>query len=544
MMRLRHITKTGFVSQFGAILFFLSIASAQQSAGSVAGQVTNIAGDPIRKADVTLRPTGNDPRPGAVLVGSTDASGAFVFSSLQPGKYTVSAQRNGFVSQNGGRPAIQSVSVAAGQNVTGITIKLTPHSIVTGKVLDEDGEPLFGAGVSILEERYFRGRRTLSARGNGSVNDLGEYRIAGLQPGRYFVAVQPRAAYGPAPSRVRPPGQDVDLDYVSVYYPGVFEQSQATAIEIAPGHEARGIDIQVRKVATVHVRGRVIDDAGNPVSGIAITVLKGDRSVGGAGWRAMGAVREDGSFDIPAVPAGTHTLMANRMSRGHGRSTAAQKIEIGSHDLEGVIVRMSPSAQISGVIKAADNPNLGNVQVTLDPMDNAIFDLQSSRGIGEGNTFVLPGVAPGNYRVDVSGAPEGYYIKSVQVSGQDYLESGLAIAGSISGVDVILAKGATTVEGTAVDADGKPIAQSVVALVPPAGKRDQWRLFKTSLADQSGRFSVRNLPPGEYTLFAFAAGDDASAVQNPEYLKQIEAKGTAVKLGENARESVQVKVIE
>jgi hypothetical protein len=64
------------------------------------------------------------------------------------------------------------------------------------------------------------------------------------------------------------------------------------------------------------------------------------------------------------------------------------------------------------------------------------------------------------------------------------------------------------------------------------------------MADQNGRFVFRNLSPGEYTVLAFGANGDPSVVQNPEYLKQIESKGTAVKLGENARESVQLKVVE
>jgi protocatechuate 3,4-dioxygenase beta subunit len=539
----RRIPKFGFVSQFGAILFFQALTFAQQPA-SIRGQVNSITGDPIRKAEVTLRIVESRPGPGSVRVSTSDPSGIFIFNDVPPGKYIISAQRNGFVSQNRGRPAIQSISVTAGQDVSGISIKLTPHSVVTGKVLDEDGEPMFGAAVNIMEERYVRGRRTLTARGSGTVNDLGEYRIAGLQPGRYFVAVQPRGDYGPAPFRVRAPGQEVDRNYVTVYYPGVFEQSQATPIDLDAGQEARGIDIQVRKATTVHVRGRVLDDAGNPVLGTAVTVLSGDNPGAGSAGRNMGMVRNDGSFDVPGIPPGTHTLMANRMARDRGRSSAILTVEVGSHDLDGVTLRMSPPAQISGVIKAADNPNLGNVRVTLDPMDNTAFDMQSSRTIGEGNTFTVPGISPGNYRVDVFGAPDGYYVKSVQVGGQNYLESGLAISSNLSGVEITLSKGATTVEGTVIDSDGKPVAQGIVALIPPVAKRDQWRLFKTALADQGGRFNLRNLPPGEYTLLAFAAGEDASAVQNPEYLKRVESKGAVVKLGENARESVQVKVVE
>jgi hypothetical protein len=162
----------------------------------------------------------------------------------------------------------------------------------------------------------------------------------------------------------------------------------------------------------------------------------------------------------------------------------------------------------------------------------------------EGNAFTISDITPGKYRVDVYGAPEGYYLRSAQVNGQDVTDSGLTVTGSIAGVEVTLVKGATTVEGTVSDFDGKALGQSLIALVPPSGKRDQWRLFKTSMADQNGRFTFRNLSPGEYTLFAFQPGGDTGAVQNPEYLKQIESKGTVVKLAENARESVQLKVID
>jgi hypothetical protein len=59
--------------------------------------------------------------------------------------------------------------------------------IISGRVLDEDGEPLPWAQVSALREVYFRGKRKLSLEALVPTNDLGEYRLFGLKPGRYFV---------------------------------------------------------------------------------------------------------------------------------------------------------------------------------------------------------------------------------------------------------------------------------------------------------------------------------------------------------------------
>lgn len=520
---------------------------AQQRPGSVRGQVISVSGDPLRKAEVTLRAT-RTTRDTRMLAATTDNSGNFAFDNVDPGSYIISAQKNGFVRQetvrrSGASPSSQGVTVAAGQDVSAVSIKLIPHSVLTGKVTDEDGDPMYGAVVNVMEEQYQRGRRTLTFRSNGSVNDLGEYRIPGLPPGRYFIAVETRSARGPNGARVRRVGEEVERSFVRMYYPGVIEQSQATPVTFEPGQEVRGIDFQMRKAATFHIRGRVLDDAGNPVANIGVMVMNEGSSAPGFG-RNNGAVRQDGSFDIGEVSPGNHILMAQRMSRDRALSAGLVNVQVGTRDVEGVVLRLSGAGQVHGVIQAADNPDVKSVRVTLDPMQTMPFDVYSSRNIGDGNTFTIPNVLPGSYRIDVVGAPDGYYVKSVQVGGQDFLESGLMISGAVSGLEVHLAKGATTVEGTLADADGKAVGQGVIALVPPQAKRDQWRLFKTAMADQNGQFTFRNVPPGEYTLLAYGPAGDASIVQNPEYLKQVEAKGKVISLSENAHESVQLKIIE
>ena len=395
MMCARFISKIGFVSKISAAILFLTLTGsfAQSTAGSIRGQVISVTGDPVRKADVTLRFVGKRPGPGNVMLSPSDAAGKFVFNNLDPGNYIVSGQKNGFVSQNRRRPAVQAVSVAFGQEVDGIIIKLAPQAVVTGKIIDEDGEPVFGAGVSVLEERYFRGRQALESRATCLTNDLGEYRIPSLPPGHYRVAVRPREEPYPPPLRPRASGQETDQSYVPVYYPGVFQQTEATALDLKLGEEAHGIDVQLRKTATVHLRGRVLDDTGNPLPSASLMVLSGDHA-----------------------------------------ATA---------------------------------------------------------------------------------------------------ESTLAVTGTIADVQVLLAKGAVTIEGTVADSDGKPVSESSIAVLPPPEKRADRGLFRSTESDQSGRFTLRNLRPGEYTLVALGVDEDASNVQNPEYLKRIEKKGTTLKLTEN-----------
>ncbi len=114
----------------------------------------------------------------------------------------------------------------------------------------------------------------------------------------------------------------------------------------------------------------------------------------------------------------------------------------------------------------------------------------------------------------------------------------------MAGLELSLAKGAVNVEGSVTDADGKGAGQTSIASVPLPDKRDQWRLFRRQWPTRMAGFVFRNLSPGEYTRLAFGSNGDPSVVKSPEYLKQIESKGTLVKPGENARESVQLKVAE
>ena len=114
----------------------------------------------------------------------------------------------------------------------------------------------------------------------------------------------------------------------------------------------------------------------------------------------------------------------------------------------------------------------------------------------------------------------------------------------MAGLELSLAKGAVNVEGSVTDADGKgpvkprsPRSLFRISAISGGYSRRQW---PTRMAG----FVFRNLSPGEYTRLAFGSNGDPSVVKSPEYLKQIESKGTLVKPGENARESVQLKVAE
>jgi hypothetical protein len=159
----------------------------------VEGTVVNGAtGEPLKKAHVTLRRADNtqlNPAPYGV---TTDASGHFVLDDVDPGKYRLAADRNGFVNSSYGEKRNRSgsgalLTLSAGQKMKDVIFHMTPQGVIVGRVIDEDGEPVARANIQCLRSMYRNGEKGLFPTGSSGTNDKGEYRVFGLSPGKYIV---------------------------------------------------------------------------------------------------------------------------------------------------------------------------------------------------------------------------------------------------------------------------------------------------------------------------------------------------------------------
>ena len=218
--------------------------------GSIEGQVMNLkAGSPLKKASVQLvmmNPGGGGGGRGQMVVrkaAETDEQGRFAFTGLDAGKYQLSAERQGFLRQNygarkysgGGTPVL----VAEGQNVKAIVFQLTPQAVITGKVLDEDGEGVAGQPVRALRYVYRGGRRQWSTVATAQTSDIGEFRLPNLEPGRYLVSSNARSG-GMNRRQIQssePLPSVPDMMYATTYYPSTTNAS--TAIRSMSGPAAR-----------------------------------------------------------------------------------------------------------------------------------------------------------------------------------------------------------------------------------------------------------------------------------------------------------------
>jgi hypothetical protein len=509
----------------------------------------------LKRARVTLAPDGRRAQPLSVMTG---ADGKFRITDLAPGRYRLTVSRNGFVRQEygqrrPGQPGL-ALTLAPGQKMNDLLFRLLPGAIVTGRIFDEEGEPAAGVMVMLLRQRYIRGSRQWAPSESTQTNDLGEYRIAGLTPGRVYVsATYPSgiamiAAAGGSLSAATIPSISTEVEeetYAPTFYPGTSDISQARAIDLGAGEEVRSIDMTMMPVRSVRVRGRVVNPYGSEVRLAAhVQLVQRGFAVRGLGMRsAMATESSQGTFELRGVTPGSYIISA--MWSDSGRMFAAREnLDVGSVDVDGVVLSLAPSTEITGRVRMEGDPEFRflGFNVSLAPHENSESGGGGS-GVNQNGAFSIRNVFPESYRVAVTSSQGSYYVKSLKFGSQEVPDFIIHLArASSTTLEILLSPNAATVSGTVRDADQLPVAAATVVLVPETSKRGNIALYKTATSDQLGQFLIRGVPPGSYKLFAW---DDVEngAWLDPEFLSVFEQKGESILVDEGSRRAVELKAL-
>ena len=519
------------------------LLSAQQAVkkGSISGMVVSSAGAALRKADVYLNRM--DQGVGSNSLAITDADGRFVFPSVTPGQYVLSAQKTGYIhsSITEGRTRRTGImKVGDGEALTGISLTLYPQGVITGKVMDEDGDPLQGVNLQVATFGYARGKRQLMTRGSAQSNDIGEYRIANLLPGKYVVFANRQGSFlNVSASEV------VEEGYPIVFYPNALDPAQATQLESTPGNELRSIDFRMRKVRTFHIRGQITDYAAAEKAGphfaVYVTRTSGGFGLGGPGGGSP--VHPDGSFDIPGLVPGSYIVAAMRMVQGYS-TVATVPVELGNRNQEGVSLTLGDGINLKGTLKFEGAPqDATKLRISLEPIETSVFSVPNSQPAKADGTFTILGASPSKYRVTANGMPANCYIKSVKAGQQEVFDTGLDLsAGSPGDLEITISDKAASVAGTVRNDKQQPAPGALVLLLASGARQGQSRFLRNAIVQQDGSFKLAGITPGEYLLFAFDVLEEGSW-DDPEFLPRYESKATKLKLSEGSSESTQLTTL-
>ncbi|MEO8027454.1 MAG: carboxypeptidase regulatory-like domain-containing protein [Bryobacteraceae bacterium] len=519
--------------------------------GRVEGTVVNaITNAPLARAMVMLQPMSRSGGSSGPMIladgfgqmvpqdtpmsGATGADGKFVIENVPEGKYAPLAARATFLKGYYAGPGVRgSIEIAAGASVKDITIKLTPQSVISGRVVDADGEPIQNVMIAAARYNYTNGQRNLMPFGTAQSNDLGEYRISSLQPGKYFLAAVPglrSTTAGPSGSREAIP---------LTYYPNAFEITGATQVMVDPGGDVHGMDFRLTRQPAVIVSGKV---AGLPEGAMPSANLVPDQSLGMLGRMVPHLIPvRNGTFAIPGVLPGSYELQIDmRTSKSPIPLYGRLHVEVGKEDVKGLNIAVEPGAVVTGSLRVEGGElriPVSAIQIMLRRPDGVIVQPATPE---KDLTFQISSVPPGKYSPQLF-TPEGFYIKSIKVDDRQSEEVD-AIPQAHIKVDIVLAAGGGVVTGTVEGPDGKPAAGAFVTTHWADGATSRPDREKIAISDAKGAFKLQNLPPGTYRVFAWDDGRTGEW-RSAELRKEFEGKSATVKLTETGNESVTLKVI-
>ena len=187
-----------------------------------------------------------------------------------------------------------------------------------------------------------------------------------------------------------------------------------------------------------------------------------------------------------------------------------------------------------------------NIRIMLQPRElgGAMFGGVSQGKIADDRAFKLQDVAPGLFNLMLMGLPSGFYVKAIRSGEIDVLSNGLNTEVAPAPLDVVLSPNAAQVTGSVQNpSTNSPMAGATVVLIPQEkDRKEQQTYYKAVTSDQNGAFTFKDVPPGEYKVYAWE-DVEMGAYMDPDYVKPIESKGEALTLRENDKKSLPLTLI-
>ena len=423
----------------------------------------------------------------------TDPYGAFVFTSVSPGAYLLSAARPGFAAFHYGASCWNCPGAPiyiSGDERLGVDVKMRRLAAITGTLWDENQ-----VGIPNMLVLAFTATRPLERAGFTTTDDRGFFRLRELPPGRYYVRTAARVA-------------DDGMSYLATFYPDSSELTTAHQVQIDLEHTATDINFKPTQGKLYRITGKLV--APPPIPATSIDLISD------AG-RVSAPVAGDGSFAFDAVAPGPYEIYSEgRNPAGHFAAWTRIVVE---HEME-ISIQMYPLypayVSVTDEVKRPVRENVVSIRARRKDLD----------GEGPPQTLRLSRteLAPGNWEIEVI-TPADMYAVSVTAQGtraasrRPRVAEGwnlLTLGNGYNQIQVSVSTKTATLAGhvTVRPNEVAPIAPvflETLDLDPPDPP-----ILRRTYTDQNGAYQFAGLPPGRYRAIASfdLDGADRYAVDN------------------------------
>jgi protocatechuate 3,4-dioxygenase beta subunit len=571
-MMLRCLLATAVCLLVGSAAFaqppardFGPAAGSPAGTGTLSGRVVSTEGAPVRRAQVQLFAADANVRKAAV----TDDEGRYTFTALPAGRYTIRANKGGYVNaafgQKGLNQPVPPVILRDGESLTGLTIVLPRGSAITGRVTDEFGDPVLQAQVQAMRFQYSPDgdRRVVPAGAAATTDDLGPFRLYGLMPGDYVISASTRSAiqFTPRSSDQRP-RDEPEEGYAPTFYPGTSNAADAQPLSVGLSQELN-VQIQLVPSRLSRISGLVVDSRGQPVKPGSPVLLRPAANLGPMLTRPA-SLNADGMFSFTGIPPGEYVIEVRPRNEGGGGGTIAAEfafvpLTVGGGDITGLRIATGTGARLSGrvVFDGAPPPAGTRIRVVpqaADPAGGApLLARQAATDgvVAADGSFHIDGIAgPVFLRITIDGpggrnAQQGYMTKSVMIDGVDVADVPFdpSRRGAVDGIALVITDKVTEVSGVVSDRRGAPLEAATVMIVPdslPAGISPA-RFVRVLQSDANGKFSVRAMPAGRYAALAMTTLEPGRQY-DPAVIDHVRQSGKAFSMREGETATLDLRL--
>jgi hypothetical protein len=421
-----------------------------------------------------------------------------------------------------------------------VDIAINRIANVIVRVLNQNGEPIENALVTLPSVTYMNGQRTLREP-SGIVHNYdgdGIYRLTGVPSGEYYLRIE--HATPPVNSSREAPPRDA-------YYPGVADFAAANQV-IVRGGDLRLDDVRLPLQHVFKISGTIVDPLQSaPTSsatgpGISIYAESVDRASSRGALQSgvrFGTTSDphEVSFEMGGFSPGTYVLYPLRLPLADARTVYSRMVvTIGDKDVEGLRMVLGRLVGAEARFTANGLPVKppASLRFELRQRDFVPIRLQTSLAFvpdfQSGRLDILNMVDGVRYGINVSGLSPDTYVADVRTEGRSILYEGSFVAhASQQPIEIQLGAPSGAIQGVVLNAMSQPVPKAEVVIIPDFAKRQSSFLYKRATADSVGRFSVRGLAPGDYQLFAWPSPPPQGAEEDPAFLAPFENRGATVR---------------
>jgi hypothetical protein len=498
--------------------------------------------------------------PPGILQVTSDAVGRFQFNGVPPGRYALSAEREGYVPTEqflpGLRQSAQSIlTITAGANADGLVVTMTPVPTISGTVYNPLGQRLAGVTVQAYRVQYTPYGRQLVRVASVLSHEGGEYRLFRLAPGYYYVSasysdralLQWKSLLATSPNLTSP-----DDGYSTVYYPGEMKVADAKLVNLYNGAVASA-DISFRDTRYFKLSVKLLLPASigkvPPLRNTKLALFPMGTDLGSA---QDFVIQGSGTnFYVDHLAEGEYVLAALADLQDDKGDTysgiVSDTLPVRLIDnTEVTVATMYPfdlPGTVSGLLNAASSGGAKIQLVRVDPFANQTL---SENVLADGQ-FRFKGIGPGVYDVFIQGMPRNGYLAQAGFPYADRRTLQIRIDANLPPrsvhdedefkliSDVPLSAfvniGGLSVSGRVVDEKGGAVAGAEIILVPTdTALRLRKDRYGITYSDASGAFQLSGMFPGSYTAYSFES-IEPDIYFDPEFNAQISRQGTSVNIG-------------